>query len=78
MCFLKLSFNLLTMFLSASEYPAFPGISSLPPIRPPAQTRDPSEQPQRQRRLNPHLLASKPNSTIPNYCADQALEGVII
>jgi len=80
MCFSKLSFNLLTMFLLASEYPALLGISSLPPVRPPAQTQDLSEQPQRQHRLNPHppLLSSKPNSTIPGYCADRALEGVII
>jgi|SRR5882762_7513723 hypothetical protein len=33
-------FNLLTVFFLASEYPTLPGISSLPTVRPPAQTQD--------------------------------------
>src|ERR1700676_1462527 len=71
-----LSFNLLTMFFLASEYPALPGISSLPPVQPPGQTQDPPEQPQRQRRPHPHpplLTISKPNSTIPGHCSQTTI-----
>src|ERR1700689_443885 len=77
MCFFNcLSFNLLTMFFLASEYPALPGISSLPPVRPPARTQDLPEPPQQQCRPHPHpplLAISKPNSTIPGHCSQTTM-----
>ena len=77
MCFFNcLSPNLLTMFFLASEYPTLPGISSVSPVRPLAQTQDPPEQPQRQCRPHPHtplLAISKPNSMIPGHCSQTTM-----